>query len=273
MVTNNHVIDNADDITVTLNDGREFKATVRGRDRETDLAVLQLDTGGVKLPAVQFGDSDRSRVGDWVIAVGNPFGLGGSVTVGIISARNRNIDAGDFDDFIQTDAAINRGNSGGPLFDTNGRVIGVNTAIFSQSGGSVGVGFAVPADLASVVVRQLLEFGETRRGWLGVRIQEVTDEIAESLAMNEAMGALVAGVTEDGPAAKAKIEAGDVIIKFDGNEVEEVATGLFAVCIQHEMDHLEGTLFIDHLSRLKRQRAVDKVKKAKRLKDKEKSAA
>ncbi|MEL6213259.1 MAG: trypsin-like peptidase domain-containing protein, partial [Pseudomonadota bacterium] len=191
VVTNNHVIDNADDITVTLADEREFKATVRGRDRETDLAVLQLETGGVRLPAVSFGDADRARVGDWVIAVGNPFGLGGSVTVGIISARNRNIESGAFDDFIQTDAAINRGNSGGPLFDVTGKVIGVNTAIYSQTGGSVGVGFAVPADLAKLVIDQLLEFGETRRGWLGVSVDDVSATLAREQGLDRPRGALV----------------------------------------------------------------------------------
>ena len=222
VVTNNHVIDNADDISVTLHDGREFKATIRGRDRETDLAVLQLDTGGVTLPAVTFGDSERARVGDWVIAVGNPFGLGGSVTVGIISARNRNIDAGDFDDFIQTDAAINRGNSGGPLFDVNGRVIGVNTAIFSQTGGSVGVGFAVPADLASVVVSQLLEYGETRRGWLGVSVDDVTAAIARDNGLDRPRGALVSVVRPNSPALAAGVQPRDIITAFNRRSVNSV---------------------------------------------------
>ncbi|MEL7487840.1 MAG: Do family serine endopeptidase, partial [Pseudomonadota bacterium] len=222
VVTNNHVIDNADDISVTLHDGREFKATVRGRDRETDLAVLQLDTGGAKLPAVSFGDSEKARVGDWVIAVGNPFGLGGSVTVGIISARNRNIDAGDFDDFIQTDAAINRGNSGGPLFDVNGRVIGVNTAIFSQTGGSVGVGFAVPSDLASVVVSQLLEYGETRRGWLGVSVDDVTSAIARDNGLDRPKGALVSVVRPNSPALAAGVKPRDIILTFNRRAVNSV---------------------------------------------------
>lgn len=221
-VTNNHVIENADDITVTLHDGREFKATVRGRDRETDLAVLQLDTGGVRLPSVPFGDSDRSRVGDWVIAVGNPFGLGGSVTVGIISARNRNINSGDFDDFIQTDAAINRGNSGGPLFDLSGKVIGVNTAIFSQTGGSVGVGFAVPADLASVVVNQLLEFGETRRGWLGVSIDDVTATTARENGLERPRGAMVSVVRPNSPALAAGVKPKDIILSFNRKKVDSV---------------------------------------------------
>ena len=172
------------------------------------------------LKAVSFGDSDAIRVGDWVMAIGNPFGLGGTVTVGIVSARNRDINSGPYDNFIQTDASINRGNSGGPLFDMEGNVIGINTAIISPSGGSIGIGFAIPANTAMNVIDQLRKFGETRRGWLGVRIQEVTDEIADSLAMDKAMGALVAGVTDDGPAAKAKIEPGDVIIKFDGKDVD-----------------------------------------------------
>ena len=221
-VTNNHVIDKADEITVTLHDGREFTATVRGRDRETDLAVLQIDTGGVKLPSVPFGDSDRSRVGDWVIAVGNPFGLGGSVTVGIISARNRDINAGNFDDFIQTDAAINRGNSGGPLFDLNGKVIGVNTAIFSQTGGSVGVGFAVPADLASVVVDQLLEFGETRRGWLGVSIDDVTATTAREAGLQRPRGAMVSVVRPNSPALAAGVKPKDIIVSFNRQPVDSV---------------------------------------------------
>ncbi|MEM9706682.1 MAG: Do family serine endopeptidase [Pseudomonadota bacterium] len=222
VVTNNHVIDNADDITVTLNDGREFKAVLKGRDRETDLAVLQLETGGVRLPAVQFGNSNKARVGDWVIAVGNPFGLGGSVTVGIISARNRNIDAGDFDDFIQTDAAINRGNSGCPLFDVSGRVIGVNTAIYSQSGGSVGVGFAVPSDLASLVVRQLLEYGETRRGWLGVSIDDVNATTAREAGLDRPRGAIVSVVRPNSPALAAGVQPKDIILSFNRRPVTVV---------------------------------------------------
>ncbi len=222
VVTNNHVIDNADDITVTLADEREFKATVRGRDRETDLAVLQLETGGVRLPAVSFGDADRARVGDWVIAVGNPFGLGGSVTVGIISARNRNIESGAFDDFIQTDAAINRGNSGGPLFDVTGKVIGVNTAIYSQTGGSVGVGFAVPADLAKLVIDQLLEFGETRRGWLGVSVDDVSATLAREQGLDRPRGALVTVVRPNSPALAAGVKPNDIIISFNRRPVNTV---------------------------------------------------
>ena len=222
VVTNNHVIDNADEITVTLNDGRDFKATVRGRDRETDLAVLQLDGGSTRFSAVKFGALDRARVGDWVIAIGNPFGLGGSVTVGIVSARNRDIQSGQYDDFIQTDAAINRGNSGGPLFDLDGNVVGVNTAIYSQTGGSVGVGFSVPADLAQTVVEQLLEFGETRRGWLGVSIDDLTPELAASLGLRNSDGALVTVVRPNSPASDAGVEPNDIIIEFNRHKVSTI---------------------------------------------------
>lgn len=222
VVTNNHVIDNAENITVTLHDGRELSATVRGRDRETDLAVLQINATGEKFPYVSFGDSDSARVGDWVIAIGNPFGLGGTVTVGIVSARNRDINAGQYDDFIQTDAAINRGNSGGPLFDLNGKVVGVNTAIYSQTGGSVGVGFAVPADLADTVVTQLLDYGETRRGWLGVSIDDVTPELASTLKLRTPKGAVVTVVRPNSPAADAGLQPNDVILEFDRREIESV---------------------------------------------------
>lgn len=221
IVTNNHVIADADEITVTFPNGDQYTAELIGRDEKTDIAALRIETDD-PVPFVKFGDSDQVRVGDWAMAIGNPFGLGSSVSVGIVSARNRNINAGPYDDFIQTDAAINRGNSGGPLFNYKGEVVGINTAIFSPSGGSVGIGFSVPSKLAQNIVRQLLEFGETRRGWLGVRIQQVTDEIAESLGMDDAMGALVAGVNPDGPAAGTGIEAGDVIIKFDNRDVEEM---------------------------------------------------
>ena len=221
VITNNHVIAEADEITVIFSDNTRRKAEVLGRDAKTDLAVLQLkqEPGDGELPFVTLGDSDKSRVGDWVMAIGNPFGLGGSVTAGIISARSRNINAGPYDDFIQTDASINRGNSGGPLFNMDGEVIGVNTAIFSPSGGSVGIGFSIASNLAKPVIEQLREYGKTRRGWLGVRIQPVTDEIAESLALDEPRGALVASVFEPGPAAEAGFEPGDVILKFDGQEV------------------------------------------------------
>lgn len=221
VVTNNHVIDNAENITVTLHDGREFTAVVKGRDRETDLAVLQLE-GGDKFPNVDFGNSDAARVGDWVIAIGNPFGLGGTVTVGIVSARNRDINSGQYDDFIQTDAAINRGNSGGPLFDMSGKVVGVNTAIYSQTGGSVGVGFAVPADLAETVVSQLLSYGETRRGWLGVSIDDVTPELASSMNLRAPKGAIVTVVRPNSPASDAGLEPNDVILLFNRREIESV---------------------------------------------------
>jgi Trypsin-like serine proteases, typically periplasmic, contain C-terminal PDZ domain len=192
-----------------------------GTDPKTDLALLKLEPDA-PLPAVPFGDSEAMRVGDWVMAIGNPFGLGGSVSAGIISARNRDINAGPYDDFIQTDAAINRGNSGGPLFNLAGEVIGVNTAIISPTGGSIGIGFAVPANLAANVIDQLREFGETRRGWIGVRIQTVSPEIAESLDLEDARGALVAEVTEGGPAAEAGVESGDVILRFDDRDVEDM---------------------------------------------------
>lgn len=222
VVTNNHVIAQADEIKVRLQDDTEFEATLLGRDPKTDIAVLKINPGKTKLTAVSFGDSDKLRVGDWVVAIGNPFGLGGTVTAGIVSARGRDINQGPYDDFIQTDASINKGNSGGPLFDLNGKVIGINTAIFSQSGGSVGIGFAVAARLASPVVAQLKDFGRTRRGWLGVRIQRVTDEIAEGFGLNEAKGALVAEVTKGGPAEAAGIKPGDVILTFNDREVEQM---------------------------------------------------
>ncbi|WP_290887260.1 DegQ family serine endoprotease [Hoeflea sp.] len=221
IVTNNHVIDGADDIEVNFADGSKLKAELIGADSKTDLAVLKVEPVR-PLTEVPLGKSDTMRIGDWVMAIGNPFGLGGTVTVGIISARGRDINSGPYDNFIQTDAAINRGNSGGPLFNMNGEVIGINTAIISPSGGSIGIGFAVPTELALNVINQLREFGETRRGWLGVRIQPVTDDIAESLGMDDAKGALVAGVIRGGPVDDGSIEAGDVIIRFDGKEVEEM---------------------------------------------------
>jgi serine protease Do len=221
VVTNNHVIAEADEITIKFSNGETLDAEIVGRDAKTDLALLKVEPKN-PLPAVSFGDSDKARVGDWVLAIGNPFGLGGTVTAGIISARNRNINAGPYDDFIQTDAPINRGNSGGPLFNMSGQVIGVNSAIYSPTGGSVGIGFAIPSALAKQVVAQLREYGETRRGWLGVRIQTVTDEIAESLDLKKTMGALVAGLTPGGPAEEAGIEQGDVILKFDGKDVPDM---------------------------------------------------
>lgn len=221
VVTNNHVIKDADEITVILSDNTSLPADVIGYDNKTDLALLKVKTDQ-PLPSVTWGDSDDARVGDWVLAVGNPFGLGGSVTAGIISARARDINVGPFDDFLQTDAAINRGNSGGPMFNLDGEVIGVNTAIFSPTGGSVGIGFAVPSALAMPVIEQLRRYGRTRRGWLGVRIQPVTEDIAESLDLDDAAGALVAEVTPGSPAARGGIEVGDVILRFDDREVEEM---------------------------------------------------
>ncbi|GAC1343324.1 MAG: DegQ family serine endoprotease [Acetobacteraceae bacterium] len=223
IVTNNHVIDGADEISVTLTDNTTLKAKLIGKDERVDLALLKVETDH-PLKAAQFGDSDGARVGDWVLAIGNPFGLGGSVTAGIVSARGRDIRQGPYDDFIQTDAPINRGNSGGPLFNMDGQVIGINTAIYSPSGGSVGIGFSVPANLAKSVVAQLREFGHARRGWLGVRIQQVTPDIAESIGLKDSTGAMVAGVNEDGPADKAKIRNGDVILKFNGQDVKEMRT-------------------------------------------------
>jgi serine protease Do len=221
VVTNNHVIADADEVTVILNDGSRLKAEILGRDTKVDLALLRVKPEH-PLTAVSFGDSDRLRLGEWVVAIGNPFSLGGTVTAGIVSARNRDINSGPYDNYIQTDAAINRGNSGGPLFNLEGEVIGINTAIISPSGGSIGIGFAVPSKTAIAVIDQLRQFGETRRGWLGVRIQQVTDDIAESLNIKPPHGALVAGVDEKGPAKPAGIEAGDVIVKFDGHEIHEM---------------------------------------------------
>lgn len=219
VVTNNHVIKDADEVRVTFDDDSTLVAKIIGKDDKTDIAILQVPVDGKKLTAVKFGDSDRMRVGDWVLAIGNPFGLGGTVTAGIISAQKRDINAGQYDDFIQTDASINRGNSGGPMFDLAGNVIGINTAIFSPSGGSVGIGFAIPSNLAKTVVDQLIEYGKTRRGWIGVRIQTVTEEIAESLGIEGHHGALVASITAGGPAEKAGLKAGDVIVEFDGKKV------------------------------------------------------
>ena len=220
VVTNNHVIADADEITIIQNDGTKTKATLVGVDKKTDLAVLKF-TPAKPVTAVKFGDSGRLRLGEWVIAIGNPFSLGGTVTAGIVSAINRDINSGPYDSYIQTDAAINRGNSGGPLFNLDGEVIGVNTLIISPSGGSIGIGFAVPSKTVSVVVDQLRQFGELRRGWLGVRIQQVTDEIAESLNIKPARGALIAGIDDKGPAKPAGIEPGDVVVKFDGKDIKE----------------------------------------------------
>ena len=223
VVTNNHVIADADEITVILHDDTNLKAEVIGRDSKTDIALLKVKTDKA-LPALTWGDSDVARVGDWVLAIGNPFGLGGTVTAGILSARQRDINSGPYDDFLQTDASINRGNSGGPMFNMDGRVIGINTAIFSPSGGSIGIGFAIPSSIAKEVVAELQSESDhtVHRGWLGVRIQAVTDEIAESLGLDKARGALVASVTEKGPAQSAGIQAGDVVLSFDGRPVGDM---------------------------------------------------
>lgn len=221
IVTNNHVIQDADEITVILQDDTNLTATVVGRDKKTDLALLKV-TPKKPLAAVPWGDSDKIRVGDWIIAIGDPYGLGGTVTAGIISARSRDIQSGPYDEYLQTDAPINRGNSGGPMFNMDGEVVGVNTAIFSPSGGSIGIGFAIPSSLAKNIVDQLREHGHIRRGWLGVHIQMVTQDIADGLGLGAARGALVSSVTPDGPAAKAGIQAGDVVLSFDGKDVAEM---------------------------------------------------
>jgi serine protease Do len=217
IVTNSHVIEGAEEIEVYLTDGTRLPAKIIGSDSKTDLAVLKVDAGR-DLPFVEFGDSDSAVVGDWVMAIGNPFGLGGSVTLGIVSARNRDIQSGPYDQFIQTDAAINQGNSGGPLFDMNGKVIGINTAIIARGGSSLGIGFAVPMNLARPVIDQLAEFGETRRGWLGVGIQEVSEDIADSLGLSSTAGALVIDVTKGGP-SEGQVLEGDIILKFDGKPI------------------------------------------------------
>jgi serine protease Do len=221
IVTNNHVVEGAEAIQVHLQDGTLLKAELVGRDPKTDLAVLRVKAE-TQLPVVGFGDSDRLRIGEWVMAIGNPFGLGGSVSLGIVSARNRDINAGPYDDFIQTDAAINKGNSGGPLFNLNGEVVGINTAIFSPTGGSVGIGFSVPANTAKGVIDQLIKYGETRRGWLGVRVQSLSDDLAESMGIGKVKGALVADVTDGSPGKIAGIEPGDVITEFNGKPINDM---------------------------------------------------
>jgi serine protease Do len=220
IITNNHVIADSNEVTVIFTDGTKLRARVIGKDSKVDVAVLKVQADH-PLKSVKFGDSDQMRVGDWVIAVGNPFGLGGSVTAGIVSARHRDIDSGPYDNYLQTDAAINKGNSGGPLFNMDGQVIGINTAILSPSGGSIGIGFATPSNTVAPVIDQLRKYGETRRGWLGVRIQSIDDSLAESLDLGKVRGALVAGTDAGGPAAGAGIETGDVIVKFDGVDVGE----------------------------------------------------
>ncbi|WP_415308777.1 Do family serine endopeptidase [Candidatus Pelagibacter sp. Uisw_099_02] len=220
VITNNHVIKDAEDIVVTVNGEKEYKAKIIGKDPLSDLAVLQIESKEKFIP-VNFGDSDKARIGDWVIAIGNPFGLGGTVTTGIISARNRSIGLSRYEDYIQTDASINSGNSGGPLFDMNGDVIGINTAILGQSG-SIGIGFSIPSNSAKKVISQLIKFGETKRGWLGVRIQVVTEEIADVEKLDEPRGALVASVAEKSPSEKAGIKAGDIILEFNGTRINEM---------------------------------------------------
>jgi serine protease Do len=218
IVTNNHVITDADEIVANFADGRKFTAEVVGIDDKTDLALLKV-TAPVPLQAARFGRSDQLRVGDWVLAIGNPFGFGGTVTAGIVSALDRDINSGPYDHYIQTDASINRGNSGGPLFNIAGEVIGINTAIMSPTGGSIGIGFAVPSEIAVPVIAQLQRFGEVRRGWIGVRIQDVTEDVAQGLGMEAAAGAFIAGMSDDGPAAKAGVEEGDIVVEFNGKPV------------------------------------------------------
>jgi len=220
VVTNNHVIADADQITVTLNDGTSLPAKLVGRDEKTDLALLKVNSPK-PLPATKLGDSDKARVGDWVIAIGNPFGLGSTVTAGIVSARNRDINAGPYDDFIQTDAPINRGNSGGPLFDMDGNVVGVNSAIFSPTGGSVGIGFSIPANLAKDIINQLRQYGAARRGWVGISIQQITPEIVQGMGLPNTSGALISGVDAGGPAAKAGLKNGDVVLAFDNRTISD----------------------------------------------------
>ncbi len=221
VVTNNHVVQDADEIKVILHDETSVDAKIVGTDSKTDLAVLKIDP--IKgMSNTKWGDSNKMRVGNWVMAIGNPFGLGGTVTTGIISARHRDINAGPYDNFIQSDASINRGNSGGPMFNLKGEVIGINTAIFSPTGGSVGIGFAIPSNLAKSVIGQLIKYGETKRGWLGVKIQTVTDEIATSFGMDKAKGALVSNIIKDSPAAKAGVKPGDIIIEFNTNPVKDM---------------------------------------------------
>jgi len=220
VVTNNHVIEGAEDIVVQVNGEKKFKAKVIGADPLSDIAVLKIESKEKFLP-VRFGDSDKARIGDWVIAIGNPFGLGGTVTSGIISARNRSIGLSRYEDYIQTDASINSGNSGGPLFDMNGDVIGINTAILGRSG-NVGIGFSIPSNSAKIVIDQLIEFGETKRGWLGVRIQDVTKEIADVEKLDEPRGALVASVAPNSPSEKAGVKSGDIILEFNGEKINQM---------------------------------------------------
>ncbi len=223
VVTNNHVIDGADEVTVVLHDGTRLIAKVLGRDERGDLAVLKVEAGR-ELPSLRWGDSDTARIGDWVLAVGNPLGQGRSVSVGIISARARNIGATQYDDLIQTDAAINRGNSGGPLLNGNGEVVGVTIAILSPTGNSIGIGFSIPSNMAKPIVQQIVDYGRPRRGWVGVRVQTVSDELAQSLGLGRARGALIGSVSEDGPAGRGGIMPGDVVLNFAGREVTDTTS-------------------------------------------------
>lgn len=223
IVTNHHVIDKAEAISVTLADERQLEARVVGSDAKTDLALIKVNTAE-KLPAAKLGDSDKIRVGDWVVAIGNPFGLGGSVTAGIVSAKSRDIEAGSYDNFIQTDASINQGSSGGPMFNTQGEVIGINSAIYSTTGGSMGIGFAAPVNLAKFVIRELKEKGKVERGWLGIKMQPNTAEIAKSVGQDTAVGVVVTSVSENSPARKAGIEAGDIIVSLNGVEIDDAKT-------------------------------------------------
>ena len=248
VVTNHHVVDGAKEITVSLADGSKHKARVQGWDDKTDIALLKFDTDK-PLPYVQFGSSDDTRIGDWVLAVGNPFGLGGTVTAGIVSARGRDIQSGPYDDYLQIDAPINRGNSGGPLFDTTGRVVGINTAIFSPSGGSVGIGFAIPASIASTVVDQLRSQGHIDRGWLGVLLQPVSAEVAESLGLAGEGGSLVANVEPDSPAAKAGLKPGDVVLAVNGKPLESVKALARSVADTHPGNTLTLQVSRDHKNR------------------------
>ncbi|MEQ9316326.1 MAG: Do family serine endopeptidase [Henriciella sp.] len=234
VITNNHVIENADEINVVFNSGRTLKARLVGTDPETDVAVLKVESD-TPLPHVDLADSDKAEVGDWVMAIGNPFGFGGSVSAGIISARNRDIQSGRYDDFIQTDAAINRGNSGGPLFNLNGEVIGVNTAIISPTGGSVGLGFSIPSNLVKQVSGQLIEFGKPRRGWFGVNVQGIDQGIADAYGVDEPKGVIITSIESDGPAASADFEVGDLVLTFDGKMVENVR-GLSRIVAETEVN-------------------------------------
>lgn len=219
IITNNHVIDKAEKINVTLADNKQFEAKLIGKDNKTDIALIKIDAGK-ELPFAKMGNSDKIRVGDWIVAIGNPFGLGGSVTAGIVSAKSRDIESGPYDNFIQTDASINQGSSGGPMFNLNGEVIGINSAIFSTSGGSMGIGFAVPINLADFVIRQLKENGTVERGWIGIKIQPNSADIAASVGLKDKQGVVVSSVSENSSAKKAGIEAGDIIIGFEGQEID-----------------------------------------------------